>query len=432
MVHLRIFSILLLWLLVQPFNSVQSQDWQRIFLPIDSTIPLTGLTFLSADTGFVFGEFGTFLATTNGGQSWSQPNFISCTECISRIDHLFFFNKQAGHVIVFKEGLHDSTFDFKTTNSGETWIKQPYYNFGLAPNSDLKLSQVKRLSDSLVFASAFAYMNQSYREYFLRSNNAGTSWDTLISSSVASGGFKPHFDVRTTVYNYMEDGYYGSFYHSADNGLSWSKPILQSDILLSLTEDKWLAFNIFGTVWRSEDKGENWKEMLDPFPNSTPIALTVGFYDSLIGYLVFDRSQANDSTKSLLKTTDGGLSWKQHSLIDETIKTAKLSIPTSKVGYALLNNKLYKTINGGGLPLNNVCSGIEDRSIQIYPNPASSRVFVYNKDSKGTIDVLDHLGRKVYRSPLTPGKTIVDLTSLRNGIYYCSINGQIQKLLIFR
>ena len=71
------------------------------------------------------------------------------------------------------------------------------------------------------------------------------------------------------------------------------------------------------------------------------------------------------------------------------------------------------------------------QNIAIYPNPASSFVFIEKNNSKPLdIKIFDLLGRIVLSSKLQAEKHQLDISILEDGIYFIAIEGQIKKLII--
>lgn len=73
------------------------------------------------------------------------------------------------------------------------------------------------------------------------------------------------------------------------------------------------------------------------------------------------------------------------------------------------------------------------KGVGIFPNPASDYTFVYGLNSGALIQVLDITGKVIKKQLVTSGKEKIDLTGLKNGIYFLkTISGKkvyLQKLI---
>ena len=94
-----------------------------------TTNNLWSLHFLDSDTGWVVGWEGTILKTTNGGTSWISQNVFTYYDLLS----VCFVNDSTGWAVGVTNAdnlelnsirIADSCLILKTTNRGESWIKQ--------------------------------------------------------------------------------------------------------------------------------------------------------------------------------------------------------------------------------------------------------------------------------------------------------------------
>jgi len=150
--------------------------------------------FTSADTGFVGGNGGTMLKTTDGGQTWIAKS----TGTKQIIYDLYFPTSQIGYAV------GDGSLILKTTNAGETWSA---LNAGY-PNYDLM---------AVFFTDAntgFALGNTD--NFLLRTTNGGNTW-SKISIPVINTAFSIYFTSRDTGYI---TGYWFVI-ETTNGGLTW-------------------------------------------------------------------------------------------------------------------------------------------------------------------------------------------------------------------
>lgn len=67
-------------------------------------------------------------------------------------------------------------------------------------------------------------------------------------------------------------------------------------------------------------------------------------------------------------------------------------------------------------------------SIQLYPNPTTSKVFL-NEEVEGSFVLFNNIGQKIANGTLAQLRSGWDISSLQKGIYYFSINGNSYKIL---
>lgn len=61
----------------------------------------------------------------------------------------------------------------------------------------------------------------------------------------------------------------------------------------------------------------------------------------------------------------------------------------------------------------------------IYPNPAKNELYVYAK-TKGFIEIFDYLGRLVYTEAMPDYQVVLDISTLKSGIYYVKHSNSIE------
>lgn len=86
-----------------------------------------------------------------------------------------------------------------------------------------------------------------------------------------------------------------------------------------------------------------------------------------------------------------------------------------------ISKLLIKEITG----VNDVAS--ESQSISLYPNPASSEVFVSGIEGKQTVEIYSISGVLVMKASVENGSAI-NISNLRQGIYILKVDGKTVKL----
>ena len=296
-------------------------DAQNIFQiqnPIYSPESINSINFIN-ETGWVFGNKGIVLKSTNGG-----TNFIQQVLPInSDIKGQSLVNAQICYV------YDDSGRIFRTLNGGFNWVL-----------SSIFPSRV----NSLFFINSekgFA----SFHNIIGLTTNSGLNWFFIEPDSTAIYEFKDLYFVDT------ETGYLGAInvsnnyaflFKTTDSGLSWNKfntgvDALEMNNLYFIGNNGWCAGDRFGKLYtmKTTNGGKNWSESYLPNNISTPN--NIYFSDTVTGYIT--------SSTKVLKSTNGGLDW---FLIKEVngVNTSSF-INGSEFYLADYYCRVMKTYNGG-------------------------------------------------------------------------------------
>jgi len=248
--HLRI-AFLLLGLLLSPSVTFSVEAWTTLGRVTGAT--LTRLSFLDSLNGWVVGDSGTILKTTNGGTTWVQQE--SNTQW--KIHEVFFLDAMHGWALALV--LPDTTFEygtilFKTTNGGEQWTQTWY------PDD---------LYQTLAFQDPLTGWMAGERGKILATTDGGGTWSpAAIDSS----------NVGTLAIRRMR-------FFSDRIGMGVGGRV-----------------ELLGVVWRTTDGGKLWK----PAAAGADPILDIHFFDSLN---VLGISGGFDDGTSLIRSTNGGERW---------------------------------------------------------------------------------------------------------------------------
>jgi hypothetical protein len=206
---------------------------------------INGMYALNRDTLFVSGNSGRIHRSMNGGGNWTE----SITSNTGQNRDICFINSQTGYMI----GSNIGYDYFKTTNTGENWIRTP---FGL----DVIPYNIKKIDSMSLYCSArIGVPNVSG---LIMSTNGGVNWSyKMVSGPYYSGD--SYFINRNT-------GYY-------------------------ITTGNYSTSNCY--LWKTTNAGDNWIN----------VALPINVIKDL-EYVVFLNEQTGFISGSgvLLKTTNGG------------------------------------------------------------------------------------------------------------------------------
>lgn len=354
-----------------------------------TNVPLNDIFMINENTGYVTGNMGVILKTTNSGNNWSNIFGQTNYDAVS----VNFLNLNTGWIYLRSYSERDSTFFLKTTNNGVSWNRifiDTNLAFGYYINFQFLNENTGYLADSWKLR---------------KTTNGGLNWSVL-------------FDSLPTGVNFINEqtGWIGRFnsgiWKTTDSGLNW---IQQHGFLHHQYNTEFHFINDqtgffaggypFGKLYRTTNGGSNWVWFyIDvtgfSFPNvNTGYAITPGMFEYEIA-----------------KTTNMGDSWVIHSFNTNVyVYMRSIYFPSVNTGWAVgSSGVILKTTSGG------VTIGIEPISTEIpndfslsqnYPNPFNPRTNIRFEIPRAALVIL-----KVYNSL---GEEITTLTNeeLRAGVY---------------
>ncbi|MCB0729120.1 MAG: hypothetical protein KDD00_16755, partial [Ignavibacteriae bacterium] len=302
---------------------------------VGSGADLKSVKFINANTGYVCGDGGLLLKTSNGGINWFNSNSGISGENLSSID----FNGNNGTVV----GASGSVY--YTTNAGSTWLVE---SSGVGTN----LLKIKYFGTDRVITG----------EYGVILKNTGSGWTDVVSRTnknvtgltgsaindvhvCGGGGFIRNnknssnnffnFEMNPMLADLKDIFYYDNnkgwavsslnrvIIYTTNGGATWSMPTGSSvsynwvskpgasgsflgNNLCAHPYDNNTFFVAFGnTVYVSRNRGESWSSVGNNYPGSgTPHSFFVSPLDTNI-WLVANQS----STDIVARSTNYGSTW---------------------------------------------------------------------------------------------------------------------------
>lgn len=163
-----------------------------------TTQTLRGVFFWDANTGWACGGNGTILSTTNGGNTWTQQSSTTTNQ----LNGVQFVSATTGWVIGNGSRL------LKTTNGGNTWTQQN--------NQGIDLWGIAATDANTVWASGSFNSVQGYPS-LVKTTNAGTNWAFQTNTGISA--FVTLEDVEfTDALNGWLVGGNGIMRHTTDGG----------------------------------------------------------------------------------------------------------------------------------------------------------------------------------------------------------------------
>ena len=312
-------AILFSLLCFTALTSMAQNDWE-LLNPYPTINSLEGDYFISSQEGWVVGQKGLILHTTNGGYDW-ETQYSDPDEMLSSI---FFIDDTEGWTVGWNNIYH-------TTNAGVSWEKQ------VKPNWPGDLYDVFFINHDT------GWIVGAYKIIF-KTTDGGENWYRIMSSldeerwfySVDFGD-----ELHGCTVGGRLNGEEGIIMTTEDGGENWTevtppgaKTLRKVSFINSNTV--WACGNN-GELYKSEDAGATW--------TSHQLATTeryvdIHFFDELKGALLMSHE--------IRLTQDGGETW--DSLVTININSSVSSFASGTynhlvaVGYA---GYITKSVNGG-------------------------------------------------------------------------------------
>lgn len=365
--------------------SQQIQYWNPLPSPTSHT--LTRVFFSDSLDGWISGQNGVLMHTSNGGGKWIQK--ISGT--VSEIPDIFVRTKNDIWALEYRYPVDDTSWFgtniLHSTNAGEQWSVQRY--------------------DSIIFQTIF--FQDSLTGFIAGSNgtivkttNAGSSWYKVAEGDSAHQNKWPI--VRIKFFNktlgYAVGGQLeitGLIWKTTNGGETWNSQQIAIDPIYSIhIFDSLHIFCGMGDLdsqgagfLRSTDAGTSWV-----FENTTiwgePTTFefrtpTEGWVPMGIGGMC-------------LRTTDEGFSWQQISLPQQAV-VYDISFPDERNGFMVGHSGTLYKFNTNVLTVKHHYDQAKDFFLaNNFPNPFNGETTItyrLPKESRVKIMVFDMLGREI-------------------------------------
>lgn len=336
--------------------SVYSQwEWSN---PLPQGNTLKEIFFLDQNTGYIVGNKGSLLKTTNGGDSFELID-VGTDEDLNGV---YFLNDQLGFIAASRGTV------FKTQDGGQTWIR-------LDLPAGFDLTQVYFIDENIGFAGGYGlgllYTTDGgmtwERRYDLPNNNfylnkieftsTGTGLFSFSSGGLlitSDGGITFQEDISILNSGFYDmsfiDGQTGfavvlggnDLYKTIDGGYTWIAypitPELLNDYLLAIYfQDELTGFISVGKkVLKTIDGGNNWETVLE---SPTFYVTDIFSPDNVHLYVT-------DYHGNIYISDDDGANW-TNARIGSSGTLWDCQIINDSVAYALAELELLKTIDGG-------------------------------------------------------------------------------------
>jgi len=356
--------------------------------------------FLNDQTGWIVGDDGIIVKTTDGGNEWKTLTVIPLTSFGS----VFFINANTGWISGGYWGEYNVGVLYKTTDSGLTWDNE-------INNHESFFIYSIYFKDEQTGWALDGTDNFGWR--VLKSTNGGLNWNYLYSGHYLSS---ISFLNESTAWAFgcNPGATQGAVLKTTNGGLTWvDKFVPETDQFNSgcfVSENVGYGVGIDGSICKTTNGGKDWFKQ----SRSRASLNAVQFINENTGWAVgFD---------GILKTTNGGIDWGDQNITNQLIWS--VDFINENTGWVVGNSGLIlKTTDSGG-SINMVPRTFT--LYQNYPNPFNpkTRIKFYISDySATTIIVYDMLGKivsTIANGYYGPGKYEADFdaSNLSSGIYF--------------
>lgn len=368
-----------------PLTDVKAQWTESEFV---SSTSLFKVEFPSENAAYISGDLGSFYKSTDAGETW---NSIYDFGPFNSIGDMKFINADTGFVSAYE--------NMRTFDGGFTWNS-------IGPSAKLTIIQNKLYK---------SYVSND-TSYIVKSNDFGDSWQTLfINVQVSNQPYRLSFIDTITGYiihpNELE-----RLYKSTDGGISydtilgWSGPMqLQEEFVFTDTLNGYL----FGS-WGSESHPtRTWYQSVI----TVPIDLD-GFGVLPVLDLDFktDYLYASSLYGKIFYSLNKGQNWfEQTTPVSGPITS--ISFANDEKGIAVAGDKVLFTNNGGFVGLKE----IDLSNFTIYPNPATDHITIENVEKLEINSiVLSDIEGNVIKS-FNYGIKELEVKNLPSGVYFVQI-----------
>lgn len=284
-------------------------EWQNAKL---SGEVFNAVEFVSPTEGWVVGNTGTILHTTDAGGTWAFQDAHTCAD----LQHVQFVSASEGWITgEGNELLH-------TTDHGATWQSQTM-------NTTSALGEL-----------SFINPNEGWillQGGLLHTNDGGTTW-TQINSSINGAAM-----AFSSALSGWVTGYFGDLFHTTDGGVTWTPQVTGvHENLLSIAavndNEVWIA-GVPGVIHTSNG-GATWASQTG---GCCKFYKSISFINNQVGWTI--------GNGSLRKTTDGGQTWSLESIYENLMA---VKVFDANNGFIVGNAAILKSTDGGNTLTNTI------------------------------------------------------------------------------
>jgi photosystem II stability/assembly factor-like uncharacterized protein/PKD repeat protein len=322
--------ILITALIAVSFLQISAQDAWKYLNPVPTANGLSSIWFTNEETGFIVGDFGTFLKTDNSGYTWeSNDDYFSNNAHQGFVD-VRFFNENEGHISGY--------IPLKTIDGGSTWTEIPVGDLILVPPSN---------------SSYMTYFYDNFQTGFISGVNPSTNKVELRKTTDGGVNWTTKLELESIQFNKVQQIYFidanvgfvvafKKIYKTIDGGETWNEMIQTGNdcsyqkIYFRDINNGYILENIefLAKIHVTTDGGTNWNQIAGDFPTLYDIK----FFNDSCGIIASDAN--------LLTTNDYGTTWQIG--LDVTNRTLRnINLVNTNYGYLVGKGLIKASIENG-------------------------------------------------------------------------------------
>lgn len=413
--------------------SFSKSKWEIITSPTNKD--LKNCYFLNNTLGWISGDSGVILHTSNGGVNWLIQN-----SGISKdIQSLFFINERIGWAVALQLNFdtipYTGTIILKTSDGGNNWNRSMY------PDTNVFMNSVYFLDSLNGFIGGAP-------EFIHYTTDGGLKWHQAVVDSAFFNGVPVHKILfLNDKIGYASGGsrdFVGSVWTTTNGGMNWKQKILGVDPITDLyivNQD-----SLFGTggdykfgsnYFSTSSFGQNWQSYNLGYAG---IATAIDFRTQKEGWIALGNSEV------FFQTLNGGAQWTILTTPDSTA-IFDVVFPDSLHGWAVGKEGIILKYNPTKVSVNTGTSHfiLENFTLfQNYPNPfnPSTRIsYTLNTSGNVKVKIYDAMGKEVsviFNRNQKEGSYSFEFdgSNLPSGIYFYSVEvnnySEVRKMILLK
>jgi photosystem II stability/assembly factor-like uncharacterized protein len=395
------------------------QYWLSLNSPVK--LDLKKCCFLDSLTGWVAGDSGLVMKTTNGGLNWSRQN----AKTKNQIHEVFFLNKRLGWALswnIFNPYPPYGTLILRTTDGGVNWDTSSF------ATENVYIRTVY-FQDSL-----HGFMGGTYRN-IMRTSDGGANWlDVSIDSMIVSFFPVNNFTFYNNNFGYASGGqidFAGVVWRTTDRGLRWSPDLLAPEPMWNVCFlDSMRIIGLCGdfeygpSIVTTSNAGANWKYVYLGF---------FGFPSAMAYRTNYEVWAPLGFAQAFIYSIDSGYNWTEYTNPDSA-EVNHVLFPDSKHGYAVCQYGKILKFNTTLIGINNQNTTVTNNYTlhQNYPNPfnpATNISYELRSNSYVVLKIYDLTGKEIkilFNGYQNSGKYNLKFSgeNLSSGIYFYEITAK--------